>query len=71
MKTFKQIRELSNKTLGRYIKKAARSSTDAGRTAGVSDMAGNSRAAMKGYDTLTKRQKGIDRAVDKMTRKRK
>jgi len=61
--------ELSKKTLGSYVKKAASSSTDAGIDLGVSSTKNQTRGDVeKAVGTLNKRRKGIATAADKLSK---
>jgi hypothetical protein len=68
-----QIDELSNKTLGSYVKKAkdqmSRSDTLAGRAMGAREMGAKPSASERKHNVrANKRYFGIDKAVDKMTK---
>ena len=68
-----QIDELSNKTLGSYVKKAkdqmSRSDTLAGRAMGAREMGAKPTASERKHNArANKRYFGIDKAVDKMTK---
>jgi hypothetical protein len=68
-----QIDELSNKTLGSYVKKAkdqmSRSDTLAGRAMGAREHGAKPSAAERKHNArANKRYFGIDKAVDKMTK---
>ena len=65
-----QIDELSPALLGRYIKKAGYSASDAANRAGQMRGAGNgkkSEAENNLYKKVIKREKGIERAVDRLS----
>ena len=65
-----QIDELSPALLGRYIKKAGYSASDAANRAGQMRGAGNgkkSEAENNLYKKVIKREKGIGRAVDRLS----
>jgi hypothetical protein len=61
-----QIDELSKDTLGRYIKKAATKIGTQGVTAGMK-IAKDERS-QKNFDTIAKRERGIGKAVKKLTK---
>jgi hypothetical protein len=61
-----QIDELSKATMGSYIKKAADRMSTQGVTAGLKIAADEK--SKKNFDTIAKRQKGIDTAVSKLTK---
>ena len=65
-----EIDELSKKTLGRYVMKAAGSSTDAGIDLGVSATKKQTPAQVKKHvGTISKRRQGIKKAVQKLAKK--
>lgn len=61
-----QIDELSKKTLGSYVYKAANQVGEKGITAGLK--IGDSEDSKKEFKTMGKRQKGIAKAVSKLTK---
>jgi len=61
-----QIDELSKKTLGSYVNKAAFKIGDQGITTGLKIQ--NNEPAGKNLKTMGKRQKGIEKAVNKLTK---
>jgi hypothetical protein len=65
-----QLDELSPKTLGSYVKKAAQDSREASYASAADYERGNIGRHERGLDHSDKRQRGIDRAVDKMTNER-
>ena len=63
-----QIDELSKKTLGSYINKATADATDAARRGGAADATNAPSFANGAYKTVEKRQAGIAKATDKLTK---
>ena len=59
-----EVNEISKKTLGSYINKATTSVADAGYNSNDQDPARRKR----GINTYVKRRKGIDKAVDRLTK---
>ena len=65
----KVVDELSRKTLGNYAKGASRDLKVGGMAKGVAIARGNKKEVDKITGRETKRQRGIDRAIDKMSRR--
>ena len=64
----KKMDEVSKATLGSYVGKAARSSAGAAQRGAIAGLRGDNPEAGKNYAKAHKRQKGIDMAVNKLTR---
>jgi hypothetical protein len=65
-----QLDELSKKTLGSYVKKAAQDSQEAAYSSAADYERGYDARHLRGLEHADKRQRGIERAVDKMTNER-
>jgi len=63
-----ELDELSKGTLGSYIKKSTADATDAARRGGVADAKKAPSFAKSAYKTVEKRQAGIAKATDKLTK---
>ena len=64
------LNELSKKTLGSYVKKAAQDSQEAAYSSAADYERGYDARHLRGLEHADKRQRGIERAVDKMTNER-
>lgn len=62
-----QLDEISKKTLGSYIKKADHEVYRAGRMAALSNRDKDEKGKTEAGEWISKRQKGISKAVDKLT----